>query len=140
VLVAKVRGLAPPEAIERRYAQINDFERMLVENGTTILKFMLHISKKEQGERLQARLDDPTKHWKFNPGDLDDRAHWDDFQAAYETMLARCSTPHAPWHVIPADRKWARNAAVARIVRQTLKAMDPQYPTVDLDPGQYRIA
>ncbi len=139
VLVAKVRGFAPAKAIEQRYEQINAFERMLVENGTTILKFMLHISKKEQAERLQERLDDPRKHWKFNPGDLDDREHWDDFQAAYETVLHRCSTPHAPWYVIPADRKWARNAAIARIVRTTLEAMDPQYPEAEWAPGTFRV-
>jgi PPK2 family polyphosphate:nucleotide phosphotransferase len=139
VLVAKVRGLAPAEAIERRYDQINAFERMLTENGTTILKFMLRISKKEQAKRLQARLDDPTKRWKFNPGDLEDRAHWDDYIAAYETMLARCSTEHAPWYVIPADRKWARNAAIAAIVRATLGAMDPQYPKPDWDPTDFPV-
>jgi PPK2 family polyphosphate:nucleotide phosphotransferase len=139
VLVAKVRGLAPAEEIERRYSQINAFEQMLVENGTTILKFMLRISKKEQGKRLQERLDDPDKRWKFNPGDLEDREHWDAYIAAYETMLERCSTPHAPWHVIPADRKWARNAAVAAIVRATLEEMDPQYPRPDWDPEDYRV-
>ena len=140
VLVAKVRGLAPAAAIEQRYAQINDFERLLAENGTTILKFMLLISKEEQGERLQARLDDPAKRWKFDPGDLDDRRLWSDYQEAYETMLHRCSTPHAPWYVIPADRKWARNAAIARIVRATLEAMDPDYPEVDWDPASYQVS
>jgi PPK2 family polyphosphate:nucleotide phosphotransferase len=139
VLVVKVRGYAAPEAIAQRYDQINDFERMLTQNGTTILKFMLHISKKEQAERLQERLDDPRKHWKFNPGDLEDRAHWDDFQAAYETLLHRCSTPDAPWYVIPADRKWARNAVIARIVRTTLEAMDPQYPKAAWAPGTYTL-
>ena len=139
VLVVKVRGYAPADEIERRYEQINAFERMLVENGTTILKFMLHISKKEQAKRLQERLDDPRKHWKFNPGDLDDRAHWDDFQTAYETALARCSTPHAPWHVIPADRKWARNAVIARVVRATLEKMDPQYPQVGWNPREFQV-
>ena len=101
VLIGKVRKLAPEEVIEQRYEQINAFEKMLVENGTTVLKFMLHISKDEQKERLQERLDDPTKHWKFNPGDLEDREHWDDYQDAYETMLHRCSTEWAPWHVVP---------------------------------------
>jgi polyphosphate kinase 2 (PPK2 family) len=100
---------------------------------------MLHISKKEQAERLQERLDDPKKNWKFNPGDLDDRALWDDFQAAYEAMLHRCSTEWAPWHVVPADRKWVRNAVVARIVHDTLAEMDPQYPPAAWEPGQYRI-
>ncbi len=140
VLVAKVRGYAPADVIEARYDQINAFERMLSENGTRILKFMLHISKREQGKRLQERLDDPKKHWKFNPSDLADREHWDDFQAAYETLLLRCSTPWAPWHVIPADRKWARNAAVARIVRAALEEMDPQYPEAAWAPGAYRVA
>ena len=140
VLVAKVRSFAPLGEIERRYDQINAFEKMLVENGTTILKFMLHISKQEQGKRLQERLDDPRKHWKFDPGDLDDREHWDEFQAAYELMLNRCSTPWAPWFVIPADRKWARNAAIARIVRGTLEAMDPQYPVPDWDPSGFQVS
>jgi PPK2 family polyphosphate:nucleotide phosphotransferase len=139
VLVPRVRGFVPIEEVERRYAQINEFERMLVENGTTVLKFMLHISKKEQGERLQARLDDATKRWKFNPGDLDDRERWDDFQAAYEILLSRCSTAHAPWHVIPADRKWARNTAIARIVRNTLREMAPEYPQPEWKPQDYVV-
>ncbi len=139
VLIAKVRRLAPEKAIEQRYEQINAFERMLTANGTTILKFMLHISKDKQKERLQERLDDPTKHWKFNAGDLDDRQHWDDYQAAYETMLSRCSTPWAPWHIIPADRKWVRNAAIASIVKATLEEMDPQYPEVPWKPEDFKI-
>jgi PPK2 family polyphosphate:nucleotide phosphotransferase len=139
VLVVKVRRLAAPGDIEKRYDQINAFEKMLVENGTTILKFMLHISKKEQGERLQERLDDPRKHWKFNPGDLDDRKLWGDYQAAYETMLEQCSTDWAPWHVIPSDRKWVRNATIAGIVRSTLEDMDPKYPKVTWDPKSFRI-
>jgi polyphosphate kinase 2 (PPK2 family) len=112
---------------------------MLVENGTTILKFMLHISKREQAERLQERLDDPRKHWKFNPADLDDRKLWGDFQVAYETMLEKCSTDWAPWHVIPSDRKWVRNVTIARIVRATLEEMDPKYPKVTWDPKSFRI-
>jgi PPK2 family polyphosphate:nucleotide phosphotransferase len=128
VLVVKVKKLASPEAIERRYEEINQFEKMLSDNGTRILKFMLHISKTEQGERLRERVADPTKQWKFNPGDLDDRKLWDDYMAAYETALRRCSTAHAPWHVIPADRNWARNAAISRIVRETLEEMAPKYP------------
>ena len=139
VLIGKVRKFAPEAVIEQRYEQINAFEKILAENGTTILKFMLHISKDEQKERLQARLDDPTKNWKFNPGDLEDREHWDDYQEAYETMLHRCSTPWAPWHVIPADRKWVRNAAIANIVRATLEEMDPQYPKVSWDPKDYEV-
>jgi PPK2 family polyphosphate:nucleotide phosphotransferase len=139
VLVGKVRNLASAEAIEQRYELFNAFERMLVENGTTILKFMLHISKKEQGRRLQERLDDPTKHWKFNPGDLEDRALWDDFQDAYETVLHRCSTEWAPWHVIPADRKWVRNAVIAHIVHATLEHMDPRYPQAGWDPSEIKV-
>ncbi|MGO4524226.1 polyphosphate kinase 2 family protein [Microvirga sp. 2MCAF35] len=139
VLIGRVRKLAPDKAIEQRYEQINAFEKMLAENGTTILKFMLHISKDEQKERLQERLDDPTKHWKFNPGDLEDREHWDEYQEAYETMLNRCSTKWAPWHIIPADRKWVRNAAIATIVKATLEEMDPQYPKVSWKPGDFKI-
>jgi PPK2 family polyphosphate:nucleotide phosphotransferase len=139
VLIGKVHKLAPEKVIEQRYEQINAFEKMLVETGTTILKFMLHISKDEQKERLQARLDDPTKHWKFNPGDLEDREHWDEYQEAYETMLHRCSTEWAPWYVIPADRKWVRNAAIATIVKATLEEMNPQYPKVSWKPGDFKI-
>jgi PPK2 family polyphosphate:nucleotide phosphotransferase len=139
VLVVKVRKLVPAAAIEARYDEINAFEKTLVENGTTVLKFMLHISKEEQRERLQARLDDPKKRWKFNPSDLDDRDRWDDFHAAYATMLDRTSTKHAPWHVIPADHKWVRSAAIAAIVRKTLEDMDPRYPAADWDPKQYKV-
>ena len=128
VLAVRVRKLALRETIEQRYEQINAFEKMLSENGTMILKFMLHISKKEQRERLQARLDDPNSRWKFDPGDLGDRKLWNEYQSAYETMLNNCSTRWAPWHVIPGDHKWARNAAVAAIVRETLEAMNPKYP------------
>ena len=139
VLVGRVRKLAPAKAIEARYEQINAFEKMLTENGTTILKFMLHISKKEQGERLQDRLDEPGSRWKFNPGDLEDRKLWDQYQAAYELMLNKCSTAWAAWHVIPADRKWARNAAIAAIVRETLEAMAPKYPTPDWNPKDFKV-
>ena len=139
VLVARVRNLAPADAIEQRYEQINAFEKHLVENGTTILKFMLHISKDEQRERLQARLDDPAKHWKFNPSDLEDRKLWDDYQRAYELVLDRCSTPEAPWRVVPADKKWRRNAIIASVVHQTLEQMNPQYPEADFDPKSIKI-
>ena len=140
VLIGKVRKFAPEEAIEQRYEQINAFERLLSENGTKVLKFMLHISKDEQKERLQQRLADPKKHWKFNPGDLDDRQMWAEYQEAYETMLHRCSTPWAPWHVVPADRKWVRNAVIAAIVKQTLEDMDPQYPQVSWKPDAFTIS
>ncbi|MCP8940653.1 polyphosphate kinase 2 family protein [Alsobacter sp. SYSU M60028] len=139
VLVVKVRKLVPASDIEKRYDQINAFEKMLTENGVTILKFMLHISKAEQRERLQERLDDPKKHWKFNPGDLDDRKSWGDFMDAYETMLHRCSTEWAPWRIVPADRKWARNAVIADVVRKTLEDMNPTYPKVSWDPKSIKI-
>jgi PPK2 family polyphosphate:nucleotide phosphotransferase len=139
VLVGRVRKLASRAAIEQRYGQINAFEEMLVQNGTTVLKFMLHISKEEQRQRLQARLDEPDSRWKFDPHDLEDRRLWDKYRAAYELMLYKCSTAWAPWYVIPADRKWARNAAVAAIVRGTLEAMNPEYPTPDWNPRDFRI-
>jgi PPK2 family polyphosphate:nucleotide phosphotransferase len=139
VLIGRVRKFAPKDEIEARYDQINAFEKILSENGTTILKFMLHISKKEQGERLQERLDEAKSRWKFNPSDLDDRKLWDDYQAAYEIMLDRCSTAWAPWFVIPADRKWARNAAIAAIVRATLEQMDPRYPKPPWDPKSFKV-
>jgi PPK2 family polyphosphate:nucleotide phosphotransferase len=139
VLIGKVRGLASEDAIEQRYEQINAFERLLHENGTKVLKFMLHISKDEQKERLEQRLADPAKHWKFNPGDLDDRQMWDEYQQAYETMLHRCSTPWAPWHVVPADRKWVRNGVIAAVVRQVLEDMNPQYPQVSWKPEDFEI-
>ena len=139
VLIGRVRQLAPKKAIEQRYEQINAFEKTLVENGTTILKFMLHISKEEQRERLQERLDEPNSRWKFNPGDLEDRKLWDEYQDAYEVMLEKCSTDWAPWYVIPSDRKWARNAAVAAIVRETLEDMDPKYPKPDWNPKDFKV-
>jgi PPK2 family polyphosphate:nucleotide phosphotransferase len=134
VLVVKVRNLAPPKQVEQRYEQINAFEKLLAENGTRVLKLMLHISKDEQGERLKERLEVPSKRWKFNPSDLEDRKLWDKYQEAYETMLQRCSTAHAPWHVIPADSRTRRDAIAARLIRGELEAMKPAYP----DPG-YRL-
>jgi PPK2 family polyphosphate:nucleotide phosphotransferase len=139
VLVAKVRRLAPADVVERRYEQINAFEKHLSDTGTTLLKFMLNISKDEQRERLQARLDDPEKHWKFNPSDLEDRKLWDDYQKAYETALDRCSTEHAPWRVVPSDRKWQRNAIIAAVVRKALEDMAPQYPKPDWKASDFRI-
>jgi PPK2 family polyphosphate:nucleotide phosphotransferase len=129
VVAVRVRGLAPLQRIERRYDQINAFERHLVENDVTILKFYLHISKSEQKARLQARLEDPTKRWKFSPHDLAARKRWDDYIAAYRIALQRCSTDRAPWFIVPADRKWYRNAVIARLVRQTLEAMHLAYPS-----------
>lgn len=139
VLVVKVRSLAPRAVVEKRYEQINAFERHLTENGTTVLKFMLNISKDEQRERLQARLDDPEKNWKFNAGDLEDRKLWDDYRKAYEIALDRCSTEHAPWRVVPADRKWQRNAIIAQVVRKTLEDMAPKYPKPDWKASDFSI-
>jgi len=139
VLVVKVRELAPRAVVEKRYEQINAFEQHLVENGTIVLKFMLNISKDEQKERLQARLDDREKHWKFNASDLEDRKLWEDFQGAYETVLDRCSTEHAPWRVVPADRKWQRNAIISAVVRRTLEDMAPAYPKVAWKAADFKI-
>lgn len=139
VLVVKVRGFAPPEDIERRYDQINAFEKHLTENGTRILKFMLHISPEEQAERLRSRLAEPHKKWKFNPGDLEDRKLWPDFMKAYDDMVERCSTEHAPWYVIPSDSKSRRNAMIARIIRGTLEDMAPRYPDPGWDVDSFEI-
>ena len=137
VLVARVHGLAPPEEIERRYAAINTFERRLVDGGTTILKCMLHISRDEQRERLLARLDDPTKVWKFRPGDVDERGHWPDYQAAYETALGRCGQA-APWYVIPSNHKWYRSLALASLLRTALAEMDLDWPEPAFDVEEQR--
>jgi len=128
VLVVRVKGLVPEETWRERYGLINDFERLLTLSGTTILKFFLHISKDEQRERLEARLEDPEKHWKFDPADLTERKSWDAYRTAFDDALSRCSTPYAPWHVVPANRKWARNLMVARTIADTLEAMDPHFP------------
>ena len=128
VLIVRVHGLVPAAAIEQRYEQINAFEKQLNENGVTILKFYLHISKDEQKQRLQERIDDPKKRWKFNAGDLAERARWNDYMKAYDIALRRCSTPWAPWYVIPADRNWYRNAVVAHILRRTLEGLNLKYP------------
>lgn len=131
VLVVRVHQLVPPEVWQPRFEMINQFEHLLHSTGTTVLKFFLHISKEEQKERFQERLDRPEKHWKFDHGDLDKRMHWDDYQQAFEDMLNRCTTDFAPWHVIPSDQKWYRNVAVMRTIVQTLRQMDPQFPVSD---------
>ncbi|MCJ2089379.1 polyphosphate kinase 2 family protein [Methylobacterium sp. E-005] len=128
VLVVRVKGLVPDAVWQNRYGRINDFERLLTESGTTILKFFLHISKAEQKKRLEARIADPEKHWKFDPADLVERKSWDAYQQAFADALARCSTPDAPWLVVPADHKWFRNYVIARTVADTLEAMDPRFP------------
>jgi PPK2 family polyphosphate:nucleotide phosphotransferase len=138
VLVVKVRGFAPPEEVERRYGAINEFEAELAETGTTVVKCMLHISPDEQKQRLLDRLDDPTKHWKYNPNDLVERGRWGEYRAAYEVALERCSTERAPWYVIPSDRKWYRNLAIGHLLLETLRGLDPQWPKADFDVAAER--
>src|SRR3954454_1274677 len=138
VLVVKVHELADADEIERRFGAINAFEKRLTDTGTTVIKCMLHISADEQRERLLARLDDPTKQWKFKPGDVDERGRWTDYQAAYETALERCNTPNAPWYVIPSDRKWYRNWAIAQLLTDTLRALDLDWPEPDYDVAEQR--
>jgi PPK2 family polyphosphate:nucleotide phosphotransferase len=128
VLVVRVRRLVPEAVWRPRYEQINLFERILVENGTVILKFMLHISREEQRERLLERLEDPEKYWKFNAEDLQERARWNEYTAAYREMLELTSTPTAPWYVVPADEKRVRDVLVAGVVTETLERMNPKYP------------
>jgi PPK2 family polyphosphate:nucleotide phosphotransferase len=139
VLIVRVHKLAPKKVWKARYDQINRFEEILTENGTTIVKFMLHISKDEQKRRLQARLDRPEKWWKFNPNDLEERALWGAYQKAYEDAINHCSTECAPWHVVPANHKWARNVALAEVVLCTLNEMDPRYPKISFDPKAIKI-
>ncbi len=128
VLVVRVLNLVPEDEWQTRYDRINDFEQLLTEGATRIVKIMLHISKDEQKERLQARLDNPEKAWKFAMGDLDTRERWDEYIRAYEALLERCSTEQAPWFVVPADKKWYRNWAISSIVRRELELMDPRTP------------
>jgi PPK2 family polyphosphate:nucleotide phosphotransferase len=130
VLVVRVHDLVPRAVWSKRYAQINDFEQILADNGTTIVKFFLAIDRDEQRERFQARYDDPTKRWKFSMGDLEERKRWDDYQAAFDDALTKTSTSWAPWYVIPANRKWFRNLAVATILADTIAGLKPAYPPV----------
>ena len=131
VLIVRVHELVPERIWSSRYDQINDFERLLTETGTTIVKFFLSIDRDEQRERFQARYDDPTKRWKFSMGDLEERKHWDAYQAAFEDALTKTSTAAAPWYVIPANHKWFRDLAVATILADTLAALRPTYPPAD---------
>jgi len=128
VLVVRVHKLVSELELASRYDRINDFERLLVEGRVTVVKCFLHVSKEEQKERLQARLDNPDKRWKFSKGDIAERALWNDYQQAYQDALVKCNTEHAPWHIIPSDRKWVRNLTVSRILRETLEKLDPQFP------------
>jgi len=135
VLVARVNALVPSEVWSRRYDHIRNFEAMLSDEGTTIVKIMLHISKDEQKERLQERLDDPSKNYKFNPSDLTSRANWDAYMAAYEEAISQTSTENALWYVVPSDRKWYRNIVISRILIDTIKGMDLASPVTDFDPS-----
>ncbi|WP_219415417.1 PPK2 family polyphosphate kinase [Pseudonocardia nigra] len=142
VLIARVDDLVPEEVWGGRYAEINAFEADLAARGVTIVKCMLHISPKEQAERLLARLDNPGKRWKYNPGDLDARAKWPAYQEAYADALRHCDTDAAPWYVVPSDRKWYRNWVVAQLLAETLGEMDPKFPpaTIDVDAERARLA
>lgn len=133
VLVVRVHDLVPRAQWARRYGQINAFEKSVVDKGTTIIKVLLHISKEEQKQRLGARLDRPDKHWKFNPGDIDERAHWEEYQEAYQAVIDKCSTDVAPWYVVPADRKWYARLAVMSLLQEHLEQLDPQWPSADFD-------
>lgn len=138
VLVVRVHGLAPEGVWEKRYEHINAFEKLLSDEGTTILKFFLHISKQEQAERFLARLDRPHKRWKFNPDDLREREHWGDYKAAFEAMLSRTSTPWAPWYAVPSDRKWYRNLVVSSVVIEKLQSLDMRFPKEVPDIESFR--
>nr|WP_230486594.1 polyphosphate kinase 2 family protein [Nocardioides anomalus] len=138
VLIGRVRELAPKKEIEERYDAINAFETEALGAGITIIKCMLHISAETQRERLLARLDDPQKHWKFNPADVDERALWPKYQEAYEIALERTNTEVAPWYVVPSDHKWYRNLAIGQLLHETLLAMNPQWPAADFDVEEQR--
>ena len=137
VLVVRVHGLAPPARLEKRYDHINNFERLLTDSGTRIIKIMLHISKDYQLERLRRRLRHPEKYWKFNPGDLAERKLWDGYMESYEVALQRCSTDYAPWYVIPAEKRWFRNLVISQLLVDTLEDMNPQFPPPSFDPKDY---
>ncbi len=133
VLIVRVNQLVPESVWQARYDHINAFERLLTDSGTRILKFYLHISKEEQRERFQERLDNPEKHWKFSHGDLAVRQRWTEYMRAYEDAISRCNTPYAPWYIVPANRKWYRNLVITRTIVETLEAMNPIYPSPEPD-------
>lgn len=138
VLIVRVENLVPKATWSRRYAQINAFEESAIQDGTTLVKVMLHISNEEQKARLGERLERPDKHWKFNPGDIDARAKWPDYMEAYAAALEKCSTPEAPWFVVPADRKWYARLAVTQLVLEALQRIGPQWPAVDFDVDEQK--
>jgi PPK2 family polyphosphate:nucleotide phosphotransferase len=133
VLVVRVHDLVPKDVWTKRYDQINEFERMLHQNNVKILKFFLHISKDEQKKRFQQRIDDPDRRWKISEADFAERKFWDDYTRAYEDALAKCSTPHAPWFIVPSNKKWFRNLAVSHIITETLESMDMKFPAPTVD-------
>jgi len=137
VLIVRVKGLIPEAVWRPRFEAINQFEHALTMSGVTVIKFYLHISKDEQKRRLESRLADPDKRWKFSANDLKERALWDDYQLAYEDAINRCSTPYAPWYVVPANKKWYRNLVIARTIADTLEAMDPRFPAAE--PGLEKL-
>jgi PPK2 family polyphosphate:nucleotide phosphotransferase len=139
VLIVRVHDLVPKDTWKARYAQINTFEKHLTDNGTVLLKFFLNISKEEQRQRLQERLDDPTKNWKFSEGDLAERKHWQDYMEAYSDILTKCSTDNAPWYVIPSDRKWVRNLAISTVLAKALEGLDMRWPKPRFDPKSITI-
>ncbi|MCY4400994.1 MAG: polyphosphate kinase 2 family protein [Candidatus Poribacteria bacterium] len=139
VLVVRVHDLVPNSVWKQRYQQINDFERMLVENGTVVLKFFLHISKDEQKERLESRINDPTKHWKITEADIRERAYWDDYMQAYEAVLQKCSTSWAPWYIIPANKKWYRNLVITQRIVETLDSLNMNYPKPNSDVSTFYV-
>ena len=138
VLVVRVHDLVPESEWSTRYDRINEFEHRIVDAGTHMVKVMLHISKAEQKQRLADRLADPTKHWKYNVGDLKERSFWDGYQAAYQDALARCSTDSAPWYVVPADHKWCRDWLVANLLVTAMRDLNPVYPPADFDVAEQR--
>lgn len=142
VLIGRVRSLAPAEEIERRYGAINDFEKRMTDAGTRVVKIMLYISPDEQKARLAERLERPDKYWKYNPGDIDERKLWPEYMKAYQTVFERTSTEYAPWHVVPANRKWFARLAVQALLLETLEAIDPQWPaaTFDVEAEKARLA
>ncbi|GAB4530339.1 MAG: polyphosphate kinase 2 family protein [Anaerolineae bacterium] len=139
VLVVRVHNLVPQAIWSRRYEHINHFERLLADEGTTILKFFLHIDLTEQKARLQARLDEPDKHWKFNPADLEERKLWPEYMKAYEDAISQTSTDWAPWYIVPANRKWYRNLVVSTVIVETLEGLNMRYPEPGFDPRKIEI-
>lgn len=139
IIAVRVKKIAPKEIWERRYEHLVNFEKMLTDEGVTILKIYLHISKEEQRERFQKRIDEPDKNWKFNPGDLEDRARWDEFMEAYEDVINKTNTDFAPWMVVPANRKWHRNLAIADAVAKMMEGLDMKLPELDFDPKDYAV-